>query len=180
MTRNPNHSRTVSRLGRNLGAVIRAERLLARRQMQQFRRQSALMALGGLVALMGFVMLNIAGFYALKTLMTPYAAALSVAGADFALALLLILIAARPAPEDPVADMRDLAMQELEQDLDAAADELQELSDDLRRLVRDPLGTALPALIGPLITMLVKSGLLRSDKTAPEETANKSDSDPIT
>ena len=96
---------------------------------------------------------NIAAFLALNDLLGGPLAALIVAGGDLVLAGLLALIAAQQTPGselDPAVELRDHAIGELEQDLD-------DTLSDLRRVARDPFGSALPALIGPLLRILLKS-----------------------
>ena len=148
----------VKRFGRNLRILLRTERLIARRHLDVALRRGALYALAGLVALIALVMLNVAAFHALAARMTPQLAALLVAVGNLVLALILVAVAARMKPGaelEPVTELRDLALAEIETDLDGAVEEARELSANVRRIARDPLGTALPSLLGALLSLLL-------------------------
>jgi hypothetical protein len=89
-----------------------------------------------------------------------------VAGVDFALALLALLIAAaaRPGPElDTALELRAAAIEGLEAEFAA----LQESLGWFSQAARNPLNTALPALIIPLVTAIIRG--LRKHKTESEE-----------
>lgn len=148
----------MRRISRNISIILRAERMIARRQMVLTLRQSGLYAFAGLVLLIALVMLNMAAFYALEARLTPQVAALLVALGNLALAVVLVLIAGRLKPGrelEPVTELRDLAISELEADAENAVAEARELSDNVRRIARDPLGAALPSLLGPLLSILL-------------------------
>lgn len=148
----------MNRISRNIMIVLRTERMIARRHMAVIRNQTGLYAFAGLVSLIGLVMLNVAAFYALNTVMAAQFAALIVALGNLVLAGALVLIAGRLSPGkelEPVTELRDLAIAELEAEAELAVAEARELSANVRRIARDPLGTALPALLGPLISALL-------------------------
>lgn len=147
----------IQRISRNISIILRTERMIARRWMAIVLRQSGLYAFAALVSLIGLVMLNLAAFYALETVVTPAVAALIVALGNIMLAAVLVLIASRLKVGDelePAIEMRDMAIGELEAEAELVAAEVQLLSRDVRRMARDPLGAALPALIGPLLSIL--------------------------
>jgi len=149
----------MNRISRNISIILRTERMIARRRMVILRNQSGFLIFAGLVCLIGLVMLNIAAFYTLNARMTPQMAALIVAGANFALAAVLIAVAAnlgKGRELEPVTELRDMAIAELEGDVQDAVDEARELSDNVRRIARDPLGSALPSLLGPLLSILLR------------------------
>lgn len=148
----------MNRISRNISIVLRTERMIARRHMAVIRNQTGLYAFAGLVSLIGLVMLNVAAFYALITVMAAQFAALIVALGNLVLAGALVLIAGRLSPGkelEPVTELRDLAIAELEAEAELAVAEAREMSANVRRIARDPLGTALPALLGPLISALL-------------------------
>lgn len=72
-------SRTPRRIWRNLSVILRTERLIARRRMAVLRGQSTLLAFGGLIGIIGLVMLDIAALTALREVISPPLAALTVA-----------------------------------------------------------------------------------------------------
>ncbi len=150
----------MNRISRNLTILFRTERLIARRQMAVLRTQTGLMAFAGLVMGIAIIMLNVAVFYALGTLMAKHFAALIVALGNALAALVLVAVATRMSAEkelEPATEVRDMALAEIEADLNEVADEARELTRNVSRMARDPLGTALPALIGPLLSLLLKS-----------------------
>ncbi len=149
----------MNRIGRNLSVLLRTERLIARRRMTVLRDQSALISFAALVATLGLIMLNVAGFFALRQVLPPQGAALTIALVDLGLALLIVIVALRLNADRelaPVVELRDLALAELETDVQETAAEARALGADLRRVVRDPVGSLLPGLLGPLLALLAR------------------------
>ncbi|WP_164659044.1 phage holin family protein [Tropicibacter sp. Alg240-R139] len=150
----------MNRISRNLTILFRTERLIARRQMAVLRTQTGLIAFAGLVMGIAIIMLNVSIFYALSAAMAAHYAALIVALGNALVALALVAIANRMSADkelEPATEVRDMALAEIESDLNEVADEARELTRNVSRMARDPLGTALPALIGPLLSLLLKS-----------------------
>ncbi|MBJ6370538.1 phage holin family protein [Sedimentitalea arenosa] len=147
----------MSRTSQNLSILVRTERLIARRRLTVLRTQTGLMAFAGVVAGLGLIMLNVAGFLMLQDRMSGQAAAGLVALIDLALAVVMVWYAARIDADrdlEPVVELRDAAIAELEHDLELAVDEARDLTKSVRQVVSDPLGSLLPSLIGPLIAIL--------------------------
>lgn len=160
----------MSRIVRNLSIVLRTEQIIARRRMEVLRRQTGLILAAALLGLIGLVTLNIAAFLGLETRISATGAALVVALVNLALAAILVLVAGRlnaDAEVQPVTELRDLALTEIEAEVEGAAEEARAVAADLRRMARDPLGSALPALAGPLMSLLLNT--LKRD-TPPAET----------
>lgn len=148
----------MKRFSRNLSIILRAERLIARRQLAVMRRQIGLLAFAGLVAALGVVMLNVAAYLGLNKSIEPWAAALIVGAVNLGCAGALALWAGRMSAKSdvaPVTELRDMALEDLEQEIDATKDELVQIIADLRALRRDPLGAATSHLLLPLITSLL-------------------------
>ena len=155
----------MNRIGRNISTILRMERLLARRQMTVLRNQTGVLVFAALVGAIGLVMLNIAAFYWLRLLWSAPLAALAVGVANLVLAALMVAIALRmtgTAGLEPVTELRDLAVGDLEAEVDAVVDDLRDVADNVRRMARDPIGMALPALAGPLVATVIKT--LRKDE----------------
>lgn len=149
----------MSRIGRNITTILRTERMIARHNMARLRTRAGLLAVAAVLALLGVVMLNLAAFHALSGSLRPQVAALIVGLSDVGLGLILALIAARAGTGPQIAqitELRDLAIAELEEELDTAIEDMRELSGSLRRIAHDPIGSALPAVIGPLLALLLK------------------------
>ena len=150
----------MNRIGRNISIALRAERLIAQRKMEVIRTQTGLIAAAGLVAGIGLIMLNVASYYALETQLSPQAAALIVALANFVLAVLLGIYAGRinaGADVQGATEVRDMAVEDLEAEIENATREAQQIVSDVRQLVKNPLGSALPGVVGPLAKALMKS-----------------------
>ena len=148
----------MSRISRNVSIILRAERTIARRQFRIVCLQIGLMAMAGLIAIIGLVMLNVAAFMALTERLGPAPAAASVAGVNLAIACLLAWIAGQFSASDdiaPLVEVRNMAMEDLEAEIDMATEQVVELTDGVKQLVRDPLGTVGSSMIIPLVTAVL-------------------------
>lgn len=150
----------MNRISRNLSIIIRSERLIARRRIAVLRLQTGLMAAAGVVAGIGLIMLNVAAYLALAEKIPPSAAALTVAVVDLAIAAFLVSVASGTNAENEVAgvaEVRDLAMEDLEVEVQDVAEEIKELAQSVRNMARDPLGMVAPGAIGALANILIKN-----------------------
>lgn len=148
----------MKRFSRNLTTIYRTERLISRRRFAVVRNQTALVALAGIAALIGMILLNVSFFFLLQERVSGAAAAGILAAGNIALAALLALTAKRMNIEQeiaPVVELRDMAIADLEADVDEATQEIREMAGSLRGLQRDPLGS-ISTLIVPLLTALLK------------------------
>jgi hypothetical protein len=151
----------MNRIYRNLSIALRAERLIAQRKMKVVRTQAGLMAAAGIVAGIGLIMLNVAAYFALTTKVSPQLAALIVALANFVIAIVLGVYASRINADSDVrvaTEVRDMAIEDIETEVDDATHAVKEVVEDVRQLVKNPLGSALPSVVGPLASALLKSG----------------------
>ncbi|MDJ0994928.1 MAG: hypothetical protein QNI90_15225 [Dinoroseobacter sp.] len=150
----------MNRISRNISIIVRSERLIAQRRLAVLRRQTGMMAAAGVAGGVGLLMLNAAGYLALSTVVSPAAAALIVAIVNLAIAAILVSIATNTNAEAdvaPVAEVRDLALEDLEAEIKDATDEARELADSVRRMARDPLGLVGSGAIGAIATAVVKN-----------------------
>ncbi|MEM8581553.1 MAG: hypothetical protein AAGF50_10200, partial [Pseudomonadota bacterium] len=112
------------------------------------------------VAGIGLLLLNAAAYLALSTMVSPAASALIVALVNIALAAVLISVATSinaEADVAPVAEVRDLAIEDLEAEIKDATEEARELADSVRRLARDPLGIAGSGAVGAIVSAVLKN-----------------------
>lgn len=150
---------------RNLKVLLRAERILADIRLHQAARRAGLTVTAGAFALFGCVMIGVAGFLALQTLIGPILAALTVGLAALTLAALLAAAAAgasRPGRDHEVAQSLEAAA------LDALAADAKGIEAEIRGyagFLRNPLDGALPGMILPLATMLLKALRRKETKT---------------
>jgi hypothetical protein len=80
---------------------------------------------------------------------------------NFAIAGLLGVYASRINADSDVGgaiEVRDMAIEDLEAEIEDVTREAQQVVSDVRQLVKNPLGSALPGIVGPLISALLKSG----------------------
>jgi hypothetical protein len=105
-------------------------------------------------------MLNIAAFLALEAHLSAPIAALIVALANLALAAVLVSMAGRmnaDAELGPITEVRDLALEDLEAEMQGVATEARDVANSVRSLARDPFGAAGVSAIGPLLSFLIKT-----------------------
>ena len=149
----------MNRIGRSISIAWRSERLITQRRIEVIRNQTGLMAAAGLVAGIGLIMLNVAAYFALAARMSPQAAALVVALVNFALAVILAVYANRISAEAEVRgaiEVRDMAIEDLEAEIESATREVQDLIVEARQVMKNPLGSALPGIVGPIVSELLK------------------------
>ena len=64
-----------------------------------------------------------------------------------------------PAEKDiePVTEVRDMALQDLEAEAQAVADEARAVVEDVKGIARDPLGAVMPGIMGAAAKAALKS-----------------------
>lgn len=155
----------LHRVFRHLRVLWRIESAIAEARLRASMRRSVLYAFAGLIAVFGLGMLNVAAFFALEPHWGPLWAAVAAALGDFVLAAVVagVAQAARPSPNMSTAvELRQAAIDGIEAELSA----LQEPIAWLSRAARNPLDAALPAIMVPLITAIIRS--LRKNKPSPQ------------
>ncbi|WIY23939.1 phage holin family protein [Parasedimentitalea psychrophila] len=150
----------MNRISRNISIIMRAERLIAQRHLAILRRQTGLLAAAGLVAGLGIIMLNMAAYLGLADVVSKPLAALIVAAVNLVLAGILASIAGNAnfeAETAPVAEVRDLAMEDLEAEFQVAVGEAKAAVDGIKRMANDPLGMIVPGVAGAVAKAVVKN-----------------------
>ncbi len=148
----------MNRISRNLAIIYRTERLITRRRLAVIQQQTVLMALAGVAALAGLILLNITLYLVLSTWVSPAVAAGILTVANLVLAALLALVAGRTNIEKeiaPAVEVRDMAIADIEDELEGMAVETRELVNSVRKLSANPLG-ALSTLLVPIVTAAMK------------------------
>ncbi|WP_068115490.1 phage holin family protein [Tropicimonas marinistellae] len=149
-----------SRIGRNLSVILRSERLMAQRRLALVQRRTTLTVVAAIFAGIGLVLLNVAAVYALLPVLGPAMSSLVIALVNLALAGVLIAIVARSSVDReiaPLAEVRDMAVEDLEAEFDKTTEEARELVESVHRIARNPLGTAGLGILGPLLELLMKN-----------------------
>jgi hypothetical protein len=156
----------VERLVKHARVLWRAESILTEIRLRRMMTRTGLLAAAALIAAFGLAMLNVAGFFWLEPGWGPAGAACWVGGADFVIALVLLLVALRaPAGREMelALEVRQAALDGLEDDarllqaeLLSLKDETLRMRDSLLGLVKHPLEAALTGLVVPLAGALLK------------------------
>ena len=157
----------MDNLVRHLRILWGADSIIADIYLRLLVTRSGLVSFAGLIATFGLLMFNVAGYLGLEQVWGRVWAAVAMGLIDFVISLLLVVIASRSKPGrelDLALEVRGIALRGLEDEAAAVQAELVALRDEFRaaranvaRFVKHPLDTALPALIGPLGGIVLKS-----------------------
>jgi len=157
---------------RDLQILQKTDALIGRIWLGVMARRFGLFAFAGLIAVFGLGMANVAGFYALQTVVGPVWAAAIVAIVDFAIAAVVLLVArnSRPGPEIDLAfDVRKMAIQSLQADMrdvkltiDSIGGEIRNAKASIIQLAHNPLDAAAQKLLLPAVLSIIRG--LRSKK----------------
>ncbi|MBL4599335.1 MAG: phage holin family protein [Rhizobiaceae bacterium] len=150
----------MNRISRNISIIVRTERLIAQRRFSVLRRQTGFMVAAGVVAGIGLVMLNTAAYFALAESMSQANSALIVSLVNIAIAVILFIIANKINADrevEAVAELRDMAIEELEMDMNEAAEEVKAVVQSVRNMARDPFGAIAPGMLGTIASVIIKS-----------------------
>ena len=159
---------------RSLKIFWRSERLLKENELRLITQKTMCLALAGLIAIFGLVMLSIAVFFALVPFMGQALAAMSVAGIDLVFAAALVTYAGKlkPPPEAAMMqEVRDMAIGDMEHELLKAEKELHGLKNEAQRFIRNPFESFLPFAMGPLLDVILK-GMGSSSKKDSKKTSD--------
>jgi len=156
----------MERLMRSLRILWRSERIIAEQQLRLGTRRVQFNVLAAFIAVFGLVMLSISAFFALVPYWGQALAALAVAVGDFVLAAGMAAYGSRlqaPAEIEMVKEVRDMALNDLEEEVALAEAELVAMKQDVQKFIRNPVDALLPGIIGPILKA-VASGLAAKKK----------------
>ena len=145
---------------RSLKTVWRTERILGKNEFRLMVKKLQLNLLAGVVALFGLVMLSLALFFTLVPHWGHALSALAVGGLELVIAVVLIIYSgslSSPVEMEMVREMRDMALQDVEEEVALAQAELVSLKQELHRFIRNPVDSLLPSLIGPLLSAVTRA-----------------------
>lgn len=140
----------IDQLSRNVRILARTNAIIAEIHLRHFAARAGLFAFAALVAGFSVVMLGVALFLALEQSLGPIWAAASVGGGGLLLAILVAVVGALMKPPRELA----LANQVSQSALDAVSADLKATSASLSSFASF---TAVPSLVLPLLTMLLKA-----------------------
>lgn len=150
---------------KNLRVLWRADRIIADIRMRHMLIGLGLRAFAALIAAFGLLMLELSAYFALVQIWSAIIAAAILGGVNFVIAAILFMIAARP----PAGRELELASQIHGSAVDALQIEARAVQSQFSGMVHHPLNSALPMLLVPLITVIVRS--LKKPKAAAAEAA---------
>jgi len=145
---------------KNLRVLWRADRIIADIRMRHMLIGLGLRAFAALIAAFGLLMLELSAYFALVQIWSAIIAAAILGGVNFMIAAILFMIAARP----PAGRELELASEIHNSAVDALQIEARAVQSQFSGMVHHPLNSALPMLLVPLITIIVRS--LKKPKAA--------------
>jgi putative superfamily III holin-X len=145
---------------KNLRVLWRADRIIAEIRMRHMLIGLGLRAFAALIAAFGLLMLELSAYFALVQIWSAILAAAILGGVNFVIAAILFMIAARP----PSGRELELASEIHGSAVDALQIEARAVQSQFSGMIHHPLNSALPMLLVPLITIIVRS--LRKPKAA--------------
>jgi len=135
---------------KNLRLLWRTDRIIAEMRLRHMLVGLGLRAFAALIAAFGLLMFELAAYFALVQVLNAIAAAAILGGVNFAIALILLLIASRRS----LGQELTLANEIHDSAIDALQAEAQATQTQINRLMHHPLEGVLP-LIVPLITAAI-------------------------
>ena len=153
---------------KNLRVLWRTDRIIADIRMRHLLVGLGLRAFAALIAAFGLLMLEMAAYFALVQIWSAIYAATILGVVNFGIAAVLFVIAGRP----PAGRELELANEIHDSAVDALQIEARAVQSQLFGIVQHPLNSALPMLLVPLITIIVRSPK-KSRATAAPATATE-------
>lgn len=147
----------------NLRAILRANSIIADIHARHLVARTSLTGFAALIGAFGLLMLGVAGYLALESVVGAVWAAVSVGLANCAIALVLVLVASRIRPGRDLELAREVhrtAVEALISDGRALESEIA----DFKQAFRHPLDSVLPSLIVPLASIIIKIIAKKTDK----------------
>jgi membrane protein implicated in regulation of membrane protease activity len=134
-------------------ALWRTDRIIAEIRMRHLLVGLGLRAFAALIAAFGLLMLELSAYFALVQIWSAISAAAVLGVVNFVIATVLFVIAGRP----PAGRELELATEIHGSAVEALQNEVRALQSQFTSMVHHPLNSALPLVLMPLITIIVKS-----------------------
>ena len=148
---------------KHLRALWRTDRIIAEIRMRHMLVGLGLRAFAALIAAFGLLMLELSAYFALVQILSAISAAAILGLANFVIAAVLFVIGGRA----PAGRELELATEIHGSSVEALQNEARALQSQFTGMVHHPLNSALPMVLVPLITMIIRS-LKKSRAPAPE------------
>ena len=150
---------------KQLRALWRTDRIIADIRMRHMLVGLGLRAFAALIAAFGLLMLELSAYFALVQVWSAISAAAILGVGNFVIAAILFVVAGRP----PSGRELELANEIHGTAVEALQIEARAMQSQFTGMVHHPLNGALPLILVPLITIIVKS--LRKSKPTATPTA---------
>ena len=147
---------------KNLRVLWRTDRIIADLRMRHLLVGLGLRAFAALIAAFGLLMLELSAYFGLVQTWSAISAAAILGVVNFVIAAILFAVAAKP----PAGRELELATEIHGSAVDALQIEARAMQAQFSGMVHHPINSALPLLLVPLITIIVKS-LKKSKPAAP-------------
>ncbi len=151
---------------KNLRALWRTDRIIAELRLRHMLVGLGLRAFAALIAAFGLLMLELSAYFALVQIWSASSAAAILGALNFAIAAVLFAIAGRA----PAGRELELANEIHGSAMEALQNEARGIQQQFVGMVHHPLNSALPLILVPLISIVVKS--LKRSKAAPAAAAS--------
>jgi hypothetical protein len=148
---------------KNLRALWRSDRIIAELRMRHMLIGLGLRAFAALIAAFGLLMLELAAYFAFVQIWSAISAAAILGGVNFVISALVFAVAGR----QPTGRELELATEIHGSAVDALQVEVRTVQAQFSGMVQHPLNSALPLLLVPLITIIVRSLKKSRATTAP-------------
>jgi membrane protein implicated in regulation of membrane protease activity len=147
---------------KQLRALWRTDRIIAEIRMRHMLVGLGLRAFAALIAAFGLLMLELSAYFALVQIWSAISAAAILGVANFVIAAALFVVGGRP----PAGRELELATEIHGSAVEALQNEARALQSQFTGMVHHPLNSALPLVLVPLVTIILKS-LKKSRAPAP-------------
>lgn len=147
---------------KHLRALWRTDRIIAEIRMRHMLVGLGLRAFAALIAAFGLLMLELSAYFALVQIWSAIVAAAVLGAANFLIAGILFVIGGRP----PAGRELELATEIHGSAVEALQVEARAVQAQFTGMVQHPLNSALPLVLVPLITLIIRS-LKKSKAAAP-------------
>ena len=151
---------------KHLRVLWRTDRIIAEIRMRHMLVGLGLRAFAALIAAFGLLMLELSAYFALVQIWSAISAAAILGLVNFAIAAVLFVMGGRA----PAGRELELATEIHGSSVEALQNEARALQSQFTGMVHHPLNSALPLVLVPLITMIIKS-LKKSAARADEAKA---------
>jgi 4-amino-4-deoxy-L-arabinose transferase-like glycosyltransferase len=152
---------------KHVRALWRTDRIIADIRLRHLMVGLGLRAFAALIAVFGLGLLELAAYFALLQPLNAIYAAIILGVVNFAIAAILLALAARP----PSGRELELASEIHGSSMEGLQLEARALQSELSGMIHHPLNGVLPLVIVPLITIIVKALRQHAAKSAPAEAA---------